>query len=111
MTLGELRLEDLLGREIYARNHRRVGRIEEFRARWDGTSCTIDAVVIGVAGLYERLGLGAKLLVGRTRGGRMAQWNQIDLSDPERPQLTCPVDELQDAAAPTSSKSRSARGR
>ena len=94
MTRTELRLEDLLGREIYARNHRRVGRVEEFRARWDGKSCTIDGVVIGVAGLFERLGLGAKLLVGRKRGGRVARWDQIDLTDPARPYLTCPLDEL-----------------
>jgi hypothetical protein len=91
---GELRLEDLLGREVYARNHRRVGRIEEFRARWEGTSCVIDGVVIGVAGLYERLGLAAGLLVGRSRSGRVARWNQIDLTDPERPYLTCSVEDL-----------------
>ena len=94
MMRAELRLEDLLGRQVYARNHRRVGRIEEFRAQWDGTHCTIEGVVIGVAGLLERLGLGAKLLAGRRRGGRVARWDQIDLSDPAKPQLTCTVDEL-----------------
>lgn len=96
MTRTELRLEDLLGRQVFARNHRRVGRIEEFRARWDGRTCTLEGVVIGVAGLYERLGLGAKLLAGRRRRAQVARWDQIDLSNPERPQLTCSVEELED---------------
>ena len=100
MKRTALRLEDLLGREVYARNHRRVGRIEEFRARWDGAACTIEGVVIGVAGLSERLGLGAKLLAGRKRGGRVARWDQIDLSDPQRPRLTCGLQELGRATAP-----------
>jgi hypothetical protein len=26
--------------------------------------------------------------------GRRARWDQMDLSDPEHPRLTCPVDEL-----------------
>jgi sporulation protein YlmC with PRC-barrel domain len=94
MTAAELRLEDLLGREVYARNHRRVGRIEELRARWDGKTCTIEGVVIGVAGLYERLGLAARLLAGGRRSGRVARWDQIDLAHPTRPVLTCALDEL-----------------
>jgi hypothetical protein len=94
MTRTELRLEDLLGREVYARNHRRVGRVEELRARWDGSTCTIEGVVIGVAGLYERLGLAVRLLAGRRRSGRVARWDQIDLADPTRPALTCTLDEL-----------------
>ena len=94
MTHAELRLEDLLGREVYARNHRRVGRVEELRARWDGRICTIEGVVIGVAGLSERLGLAARLLAGARRSGRVARWDQIDLADPTRPVLTCALDEL-----------------
>jgi len=97
MTRGELRLEELLGREVYARNHRRIGRIEELRARWDGTACTIEGIVIGVAGLYERLGLAVGLLAGRRRSGRVARWDQVDFSDPARPRLTCPFDELGEA--------------
>jgi hypothetical protein len=27
-------------------------------------------------------------------GGRVARWDQIDISDPERPRLTCAANEL-----------------
>ena len=95
---SEVRLEDLLGREVYTGNNRRAGRIEEIRAQWDGPSCTVIAFVIGTAGLLERLGLGARMIVGRRSvNGRVARWDQIDLSNPERPRLTCSVEELEDA--------------
>ena len=98
MKRTELRLEDLLGREVHAGNNRRVGRIEEFRAQWDGPTCTITGFVIGAAGLLERLGLGARLVVGRRgTGGRVARWDQLDLSDPRRPRLTCRLDQLESA--------------
>jgi sporulation protein YlmC with PRC-barrel domain len=87
----ELRLEDLLGREVHGADGRRVGRIEEFRAAKDGEITTF---VIGAAGLLERVGLGAGMLAGGGRGGRVARWDQIDLSDPERPRLKCPVEDL-----------------
>lgn len=87
----ELRLEDLLGREVYA-GDRRVGRIEEFRADKDGR---IAIFVIGVAGLLERLGVGAGLLIGRVHRARVARWDQIDLTDPERPRLNCRLEDLE----------------
>jgi hypothetical protein len=90
----EIRLEDLLGREVLAGNNRTVGRIEEFRGEIKGDSCEITGFVIGVAGLYERLGLSVKMVFGNGGGGHLARWDQIDLSDPHRPRLTCSVDEL-----------------
>jgi sporulation protein YlmC with PRC-barrel domain len=95
---NEVRLEDLLGREVYAGNNRRVGRIEEIRAQWTGASCAVTSFVIGTAGLLERLGLGARMVVGwRAVNGRVARWDQVDLSNPERPRLTCPIDDLEEA--------------
>jgi hypothetical protein len=47
-----------------------------------------------VAGLSERLGLGVKMIFGKGGGGYLARWDQLDLSDPHRPRLTCSVDEL-----------------
>jgi hypothetical protein len=90
----EVRLDGLLGREVVAGNHRTIGRVEEFRAEVRGGVCEITEVVIGVAGLYERLGLGVMMLFGKGRGGYVARWDQIDVSDPDRPRLTCPLDEL-----------------
>lgn len=91
---SEFRLDRLLGRQVIAANNRPLGRVEEFRAEKRGTGCVITEYVIGVAGLAERLGLGLKLLLGRKRGGFVARWDQIDLSDPDRPRLTCSVEEL-----------------
>jgi hypothetical protein len=91
---GELRLDRLMGRQVLARNNQPVGRLEEFRAEKRGTGCVIVEYVIGAAGFLERLGLGVKLLFGRRAGGYVARWNQVDLSDPDHPRLTCPVEEL-----------------
>ncbi len=91
----EVRLDRLLGREVLTGNNRRLGRIEEFRAEVHDGACEIQAFVIGVAGLYERLGLGMKrLLFGPAHAGYVVRWDQIDLSDPDRPRLTCSVEEL-----------------
>jgi hypothetical protein len=90
----ELRLERLLGRQLLGRDGRPAGRVEEFRAEMRGGAWVITELVIGSAGLVERLGVGAKLLFGRPRGGCVARWDQVDVSDPDRPRLTCPLEEL-----------------
>jgi len=90
----ELRLDRLLGRKVRAANHQSVGRLEEFRTSKQGTSYVITEYVIGAAGLFERLGVGVRLLFGRARGGYVAKWDQLDISDPDHPRLTCKVDEL-----------------
>jgi hypothetical protein len=93
-TNHELRLERLLGRQVLARDNHRVGRLEEFRTETQGSDSVITEYVIGVAGLFERLGVGIKLLFGRRGGGHVARWDQIDITDPDHPRLTCPVEEL-----------------
>jgi hypothetical protein len=90
----ELRLERLLGRQVVGRNNRPAGRLEEFRAELRGNGCVMTEVVIGSAGLLERLGIGVNLLFGRAPGGRVARWDQIDLTDPNQPRLTCSFEEL-----------------
>ena len=90
----ELRLDRLLGRQVLSGNNRAVGRLEEFRAEKRGAGYVITDYVIGVAGLFERLGLGVKLLLGRKTGGYLARWDQLDLRDPNHPRLLCSVDEL-----------------
>ena len=91
-----MRLDRLLGRTVLAGNNRSIGRLEEFRAEPDGSSWAITEYVIGAAGLLERLGIGVRLLIGRHGGGGgyLARWDQLDISDPEHPRLTCPVEAL-----------------
>ena len=79
---------------MIAGNNRPVGRLEEFRAEMHGKSLRINEYVIGVAGLFERLDLGVRLLIGKRRGGYVARWDQIDISNPEKPRLNCRIEEL-----------------
>jgi hypothetical protein len=90
----ELHVDRLLGRQVLAGNHQRVGRVEEFRVEKQGRDLAIMEYVIGAAGLLERLGVGVKLLFGHAGSGYVARWDQLDISDPERPRLTCGVAEL-----------------
>ena len=90
-----IRLDRLLGREVHTANNRRLGRMEEFRAERRGDAWFIIEYVVGTAGLLERLGLGARLILGLERaGGYVVRWDQLDLSNPERPRLTCSIDDL-----------------
>jgi hypothetical protein len=90
-----VRLDRLLGRKVHTADDRRLGRLEEFRAERDGEDWIVTAYVIGAAGLAERLGLGVRLILGLKRaGGYVARWDQIDVSDPDRVCITCPVEDL-----------------
>ena len=95
MNSREIYLDCLLGRTVVAKNNRRVGRIEEFRAERHGDRIEIVAFVIGSAGLMERLNVGIKALFGKSAGGKVARWDQLDVSDPEHPRLTCSSEDLQ----------------
>jgi len=95
MKTNLVRLDRLLGRCVLAANNRSIGRIEEFRAERQGAGWVVTAYSIGTAGLWERLGLGARLLFGAARSrGYVARWDQLDLSNPDAPRLRCPVEEL-----------------
>jgi hypothetical protein len=94
LAKGELRLNRLLGRKVRAKNGESIGRIEEFRTDKHGSGWVIREYVIGPAGLLERVGIGVGLLFGRQGGGHVAEWHQVDISDPDRPRLTCSTAEL-----------------
>ncbi len=96
MRRQEFYLDRLLGRVVVAGNNRPVGRLEEFHTEEGGGSFCIMECVIGSAGLMERLNVGVKALFGLRVGGKVARWDQIDISDPEHPRLTCSVNELGD---------------
>jgi hypothetical protein len=90
-----IRLDRLVGREVYTANNRQLGRLHEFRAERRGPSWVITEFVIGAAGLRERLGLGVRLVLGfKPAGGYVARWDQLDLSNPDRPRLTCSIQDL-----------------
>ena len=95
----EIHLELLLGRAVIARNGRRIGRIEEFRAEHRGDEHVVTEYHLGPEALLERLsvsGLSFLSLFGirSRRRGRCVPWDKLDLSNPQKPRLTCSVEEL-----------------
>lgn len=102
MTMpSEINLELLLGRRVRAETGEPVGRIEEVRAEDREGDLVIVEYHVGATALFERLSaspLGREILglfrFGRAREGYRVPWDKLDLSDPERPRLTCPVAEL-----------------
>jgi hypothetical protein len=99
--MRNINIELLLDKEVKDPAGRRAGRIEEIRARKDGDDIVVEAYHLGPQALLERLAAPVvHLQIFRLLGlhkhthGRRAQWDQMDLSDPEKPVLRCPVDEL-----------------
>lgn len=93
--ISTCRLDRLIGREVLAANNRRIGRLEEFRAERRGETWVVTEYVIGGAAVLERLGLGVRRVLGiAPAAGYIARWDQIDLTTPERPRLTCLVSDL-----------------
>jgi hypothetical protein len=88
----QVALEKLLGRTVIDGRGRRVGRIEEIQAEREGPEWVVRGYVLGVDGLIERLAAGAIVqgLLGTLAGQRRRRtvaWDELDLSDPDRPRL------------------------
>jgi hypothetical protein len=94
--LREIHLDQLLGRPVLGANNHAVGRLEEFRVVEQHGAALVTEYVIGRAGLAERLGVGARLLFGRHARGYVARWDQLDVTNPEHPRLTCSIKELRE---------------
>jgi hypothetical protein len=88
----EFRLDEVLGRQVRARNGMTIGRLEEFRCT--GTApYEVTEYVIGLAGLFDRLHL-IRAVIGLKPNGFIATARQLDLTDPSNPLLTCDVGDL-----------------
>ena len=93
--MASVRLDRLLGRRVLTANNRSLGRVQEFHAERRGSDWIVTEFVIGGAGLAEPLGLGARLILGAARpSGYVARWDQLDLTNPDRPRVTCPIEDL-----------------
>jgi sporulation protein YlmC with PRC-barrel domain len=101
MAKREIKVELLLGKKVYAANGKRIGRLEEVRAELRRGECFVEEYLVGSYAVFERL---AALAIGRAilgkfgahraGGGYRIAWDKLDLSDPARPRLRCPVEEL-----------------
>jgi hypothetical protein len=86
----------LIGRTVLTANNRRLGRLQECRAERRGDRTVVLEWMVGPAGLLERLGLGARMVLGPVKPtGYLVRWDQLDLTNPEQPRLSCPVDDLE----------------
>ncbi len=99
MARVELHVEELLSRRVYGVDGGAVGRLEEIRVetRRDGTFVT--EYLVGAFAMLERLAawsIGRSVLrvLHRRRAGYRVPWDKLELSDPRRPTLRCPVPEL-----------------
>jgi len=98
--------ELLLGRQVHDPEGQRVGRILEVHAEPEGKDCVVREYLLGTAALLTRLGISAGRLVGLPlhREPIRVPWDQMDLSDPERPRLRCSVEELKEGKKPKAGK-------
>ncbi len=102
MATRELHLELLLGRTVVDSAGEPIGRIEEVRAEQRADEWIVTEYLVGLAAIAERLSaqrLFAKFLPWLRQPnhfvGYCIAWNQLDLSDPDHPRLTCTLKEMQ----------------
>lgn len=81
----ELRVEDLIGKEVLDVDGERAGRIEEIVVARDGLRRVVTEVHLGPAALLERLSAPFR---GEPQGKRVP-WSLLDLSDAEHPKIRC----------------------
>jgi sporulation protein YlmC with PRC-barrel domain len=96
----ELHVELLLGTKVLALNGRAIGRLEEIRTKVNRGHYYVSEFLVGTYAVFERLAawsMGRMLLHvlgARKEEGYRIRWDQLDLSDPQRPRLICEIDEL-----------------
>jgi hypothetical protein len=95
MSRGQtVKVEDLVGALVRGRDGRRVGHIEELRvARREG-EYQITEYLLGSGAILERWSVTRNLFGPRGRT-LIARWDQLDISDPRQPRLTCATEEIE----------------
>jgi sporulation protein YlmC with PRC-barrel domain len=101
MATRNINVELLLDKKVMDSEGRSAGRIEEIRARREDEEIIVEAYHLGPEALLERLAapvmrLSLMRVLGFHRHSHSLRvpWDQLDLSDPEKPVLRCPREEL-----------------
>jgi sporulation protein YlmC with PRC-barrel domain len=100
MSKQQLHVELLLGEKVLAMNGLPLGRLEEIRTEINRGHFYVTEFLVGSYAYLERFAawrIGRALLRvfgARRKEGYRIRWDQLDLSDPQRPKLMCEVDEL-----------------
>lgn len=98
--MKEINVELLIGRKVVDSDGKKVGRIEEISAERGDESCAVEAYYVGTRALLVRIaqwaapsGASGYIESKMLRPFRIP-WDQMDLSDPERPRTTVSRDQL-----------------
>ena len=96
MKTRKVHLEQLLGKLVRDPDEVKVGRILSVHAEIEGDECVVREYDLGAAALMENLGISVlRIAHGLFKWEPLrVPWDQLDLSDPDRPRLRCPVAEL-----------------
>jgi hypothetical protein len=103
MATQRVHVERLIGKRVHDRDGRRVGRIEEVKAEvCDGGACRVTEFQLGSRALWKRLDITSFALAilhalgaDKYPATHRVPWDQMDLSDPDRPRLKCRAEDLQ----------------
>ncbi len=94
----DVALELLQGRRVRDARGDVVGRLEEIRADWRDSRVYVMEYLIGPAALLERLAIRwlpiLRIPHERVRMGYVAEWHQLDISNPRQPRLRGLRDQL-----------------
>jgi sporulation protein YlmC with PRC-barrel domain len=76
-----MRFSDLHGVRVRTESGRELGRVHDLRAELTPSTLTVTGVVVGKAGLIERLGIGAPTSAVRIRTHDVIAWRDIVRAD------------------------------
>jgi sporulation protein YlmC with PRC-barrel domain len=79
-----MRFTDLLGTEVATESGRALGRVHDLRADLTPRTLEITGLVVGPAGLVERLGIGAPESGARIRTRDVVPWSAVLRADRSR---------------------------
>jgi hypothetical protein len=99
--MAAVHLDHLAGRRVFSEQGRGIGYIEEIIADQDGGDLVVTEFHVGIFAAFERLSastIGIALLdvfgLRRREGLYRIPWDKLDISEPARPRLICPDEEL-----------------
>jgi sporulation protein YlmC with PRC-barrel domain len=102
--MKHIALRQLLGKKVLDSEGETIGRLEEIEAQRGDEFCVVNSYLVEHRGLFDRISSWAltasmqQKLERRTsaRPYRVA-WDQMDLSDPDKPRTVVPRDSLERA--------------
>lgn len=96
----EVHVELLLGEKVFGLNGQSIGRLEDIRTEVNRGHYFVSEFLVGSYAVLERLAawrIGRsilRVLKAKKKEGYRVRWDQLDLTDPQRPRLLCGVDDL-----------------